>query len=205
VACVVCGPIEAGVRARVIASMQPERFIVATLPQSEWGLSFEGWRRKIKRFRFTLSEMFGEVEWAWTLERGHQNGSPHVNLLQRGPEKLPQAVLQERWGGIVNVKRIRGSQGAARYALKEAGRVSGYALKEAGGNLDDHLALNGGRLAHHSRGYFGGERVADVRKRLRGESEWEWHPEAVTQSGALETWARRASLLTDALRNRDGA
>ena len=183
--------------------MKPDRFIVATWPQEEWAdLPFERKRRKVNRFRQTLSEMFGAVEFGWTIEEGHKNGSPHVNILERGPAKLPQAVLQERWGGIVHVKRIR-SAGASKYAMKEAMRVTGYAVKESGTNLDEHLALNGGRLAHWSRGYFDGRRIGDVREALKSDSgsEWEWHPEAVTPSGVLETQDLRGKRLARSLRH----
>lgn len=206
-ACSVCGPLEAWVRARAIASADPARFIVATYPPGDWdGLTFEKHRAKVKRFRFTLEELFGPIQWAWTVEVG-AGGNPHINLLQKGPSKLPQPVLQAKWGGIVHVSRIKRASASGRYAMKEAMRVSGYALKEAGGKLDDHLRLNGGRLAHWSRGYFDGRRFDDVRRDLAGDSgsEWEWHPEQVTAEGVPETWASRGRMLSDALRSRSGA
>jgi hypothetical protein len=179
--CPTCGPIEAWQRARCIAAAVPQRFIVVTFPQAEWGLPFQAVRRKVKRYRQTIQDLYGSCEWAWTIERGAA-GNLHVNLLQKGPEKLPQRVLQERWGGIVHVQRIRSRGGASSYAMKEAMRVSGYAVKEATGRLDEHLELNGGRLAHWSRQYFDGRRIADVRSELRGESKWDWKPEAVALS-----------------------
>jgi hypothetical protein len=57
--------------------------------------------------------------------------------------------------------------------MKEARRVAGYTVKEATGDhgsLLEHLALNGGRAAHWSRGFLHGmtkrEALSDLRSQL---------------------------------------
>lgn len=87
----------------------------------------------------------------------------HVHALQHG-DFVPQAYLQERWGAIVHIEAIRQRQGAAAYALKEAGMVAGYAVKETATNLARHLDLNGGRAYHLSRRYFHGRSTREVER-----------------------------------------
>jgi hypothetical protein len=176
---------------------------VLTFPEHQWGLPFEAVRRRLKRQRFEWEAKFGgPIEMAWTIEKGAA-GNLHVNVLERGPSKLPQRELQRTWGGIVHIQRIKGGRGVAGYAMKEAMRVSGYSVKNAADHLGAHLELNGGRLAHWSRGYFDAP-VKVVRQRLASssEGEWEWRPEAVNECGVLETQVIRAERLVTALRNR---
>ena len=143
-------------------------------------MSWKQLRQKMRDYRRAMVAEYGAWEHAWTVERGKRNGMKHVNVLQKGPY-VPQRVLQRSWGGIVHVQRIGREPGhVAGYALKEARRVAGYSLKEAGAGLDEHLALNGGRLAHWSRNYFGGETLPEVRQRLMGNP----------SSAESEDWAR---------------
>lgn len=174
--CEHCGPVEAWWKSRIIAdggrTGPPERYIVLTMAPKSWPQL----RQKMRDLRRWGVQQFGAWEHAWTVEAGAKTGMRHVNVLQKGTY-VPQAQLQERWGAIVHVEAIHGVAGVAGYALKEARKVAGYALKDAHGGLHEHRALNGGRLVHLSRGYLGGERQAEVRKRLaseRQEEECEW-------------------------------
>lgn len=105
------------------------------------------------------------TEWAWTVERGAKTGMVHVHALQHG-DYIPQKDLQRLWGRIVHIKAIKGAQGAAGYAMKEASRVAGYAMKGTHESLLAHLQLNGGRGCHMSRRYLRGERTRDVERLL---------------------------------------
>lgn len=135
----------------------------------------------MRNYRRYLAKRGFSWEQAWTLEQGAA-GNLHVHVLQKG-DYVPQTVAQEVWGGIVNIKAVKGARGAAGYALKEAQRVSGYALKDADGDgLVGHLDLNGGRLVHLSRGYLGGETQAQVRARLV----------AAAREGEPDEWRRVA-------------
>jgi hypothetical protein len=168
-------------RARAIshggATGPPQRFIVLTLPPERWEMSWQQMRQKMRDYRRLMQRNYGVWEQAWTVETGKRNGMKHVNVLQKGPY-VPQAELQRRWGGIAHVQAIGRQPGAiAGYALKEALRVTGYSLKDAAASRDVHLALNGGRLAHWSRGYFGGQTYTEVRRQLLADSvsdgDWE--------------------------------
>lgn len=97
--------------------------------------------------------------WSWTLERNPKGTGYHAHVVQRGGY-VPQAVLQlacERGGaGIPYVNAIRAdTTGAQRYGLKTFG-ATGYGLKtfRAADDARDALALNHGRLEHHSRDFF---------------------------------------------------
>lgn len=167
--CEVCGPHEAWLRARMLsdggAAGPPERFFVMTLPPEKWQMEFKHMRQKMRDYRRIMAKRHGTYEHAWTVERGGKNGMLHVNVLQRGTY-IAQAEAQRTWGGRVHAQAIAGARGAAGYALKEATRVTGYAMKESGRSLEEHLELNGWRLAHWSRGYFGGDTAREVRARL---------------------------------------
>jgi hypothetical protein len=180
--CPVCGPLQALEWARVIshggATGPPERYAVLTLPESMWDMGWQPLRQKMRDYRRLLNHRSFEWEAAWTAEKGN-GGNLHVNALQKG-SYIPQAVLQDVWGGIVHIQRIRRRpHGVAGYVLKEARSVAGYALKNAG---DDeraaYLAMNGGRLAHMTRGYLGGETKASVLRALR------------EQTGEHDRWIR---------------
>lgn len=144
-------------RARVLAWANPTRF--ATLTQAP--LDWQACRQKVRKLALALRDDGYRVEWAWTVEAGSKTGMRHVHALQHG-DFIPQAHLQERWGRIVHIERIRGASGAATYALKEASRVAHYATKNARDDMAEHLALNGGRAYHLSRRYLRGLRTREV-------------------------------------------
>lgn len=167
--CEQCGPYEAKVRARIISdggrTGPPQRYFVHSLPPEQWNMEWARLRQKMRDYKRIMHKRHGEYEQAWTVERGKKRGMLHVNVLQKGTY-IDQDEAQRTWGGIVHAKAIKGARGVSSYALKEALTVTGYSLKEAGESLAAHLDLNGGRLVHLSRGYLGGDTMADVRARL---------------------------------------
>lgn len=156
-ACPWCGPRQARTRAAVLAWARPERFV--TLSQAP--LTWQPLRQKVRKLTMAVRAAGYRTEWAWTVERGSKTGMIHVHALQHG-DYIPQKELQRLWGRIVHIKAIKGAQGAAGYAMKEASRVAGYAMKGTHEALLGHLDLNGGRGCHMSRRYLRGERTRDV-------------------------------------------
>jgi hypothetical protein len=88
----------------------------------------------------------------------------HVHAIQHG-DYVKQAVLQDFWGGrIVDIRR--GDPAHAAYMSKAAGAVAQYQIKGAR-DLDNALSLNGGRLHHWSRGFFG-QPIREALREMRG-------------------------------------
>jgi hypothetical protein len=78
----------------------------------------------------------------------------HVHAIQHG-SFIKQRELQKMWGD--RIVDIRAVHDAAKYISKSAAMVSGYVGKGASDaqGLSIHLGLNGGRLHHWSRRFFG--------------------------------------------------
>lgn len=173
-ACIVCGPRKAKEKAAIVAWAKPERFLTFTLAPKDWQVL----RKKVRVLKATLRAAGYDCEWAWTVEEGKKTGMRHVHALQHG-SFIPQAELQDRWGAIVDIRKINAAAGAGKYALKEARRVAGYASKGAAAHLERHLALNGGRGIHISRGYLRGLTSPEVWKLLHpavGRHDWIFVP-----------------------------
>lgn len=135
-----------------------------TLTQApdEW----QALRQKVRKLCLRVRERGYAVEWAWTVERGSRTGMIHVHALQHG-DFIPQRELASMWNRRVDIRAIKSAHGAALYSLKEANRVAGYATKGARSNLDQHLALNGGRGYHMSRSYLRGLSTREVERIVR--------------------------------------
>jgi hypothetical protein len=95
--------------------------------------------------------------WGYFVERGSETGMVHCHVGQHGPRRIPKEALQDvahRVGaGWTRVERIRQGAGFASYVGKG---FASYVGK--GFHADDaaeNLRLNGGRLGHFSRGFFG--------------------------------------------------
>lgn len=125
-------------------------------------------RTRIKRLRQALKRLrVPSGEWSWTLEVNPAGTGYHAHAVQHGTY-IPQAALQEacaRAGcGIpyINVIRARADR-TARYGLKAFG-ATGYGLKtyRQSDGAFDALALNHGRLEHHTKNFFtiDGEKLA---------------------------------------------
>lgn len=168
--CPVCGPRKARRLAMAatwaLASEQTSqgRFITLTMPEDQWGMPWEQVRQKGRNFARYIRARGYAFEWFWTVERGSKNGALHLHALQHG-DYVPQALAQEVWGGIAHLEGIRHEDRVSKYVLKQAARVAGYAVKGAAAgdeSYEDHLDLNGGRVAHWSRGFFHGRKLDEA-------------------------------------------
>lgn len=180
--CTVCGPRKAEQKAALMTHalrhLPPGsrgRLVTLTQAPGDW----QARRKKVRVLALRLRERGYVLEWAWATERNPKGTGVHVHLVEHGPHKVPQDLLQDLWGRIVDIRAIR-RPAAGRYAVKEALSVCGYAVKgaTARGNLDGHLAINGGRAVHMSRGFLHGhtarEALAQLRRELAGGTEHEW-------------------------------
>jgi hypothetical protein len=172
--CAICGPRKAQQAAAVMtwALRQVEapsraRFFTLTLATQEW----PALRQKVRNARRLLVAEGYDWECAWAREAGGLNGMLHIHGCQHGRHKVPQDRLQELWGARVDIRAVKGLRdraGAATYTVKEALKVAGYTVKGTT-NLDEHLALNGGRPAHWSRGFLHGKTKREALTALRQE------------------------------------
>jgi hypothetical protein len=167
--CPVCLRIAAWRRSLASKYSDPEHFITLTLAGDDW----QTVRSRMKRLRHELVQELGEVEWVWTVEQNPRQTGHHVHAWQRG-DFLPQAELSKMarrrgMGERVDIRRWR--RGGERYGLKEA-----YAVKQAS-EAAHFLAMNGRRLTHQSRGYFGApvrEAEREAVRRERGADSLTW-------------------------------
>lgn len=172
--CTTCGPRKAQQSAAVMtwALRQVEapsraRFVTLTLAEQDW----PALRQKVRDARRLLVKQGYDWEWGWAREAGTKTGMLHLHGVQHGRHKVPQDRLQDLWGARVDIRAVRGlwdKSGAAAYTVKEALSVAGYATKGTG-NLAAHLALNGGRPAHWSRGFLHGKTKREALTSLRAE------------------------------------
>lgn len=95
--------------------------------------------------------------WGTFVERGSDTGMVHCHVGQHGPRRIPKEALQDvahRVGaGWTRVERIRQGAGFASYVGKGFASYVGKGFHEA--SAEENLRLNGGRLGHFSRGFFG--------------------------------------------------
>lgn len=174
--CPVCLSRAAWRRSLAIQWAQPERFITLTQVGEDW----QTIRGRVKAWKWAAAQEFGGVELVYVVERNPRGTGHHVHAWQRGPY-MPQARLSElaqTYGMGARVDIRRWESGGEAYALKEA-----YAVKDAI-RAESYLAMNGGRLTHQSRGFFGGpvrevERAAVAAK--LGEDSHRWHIVSVAE------------------------
>lgn len=176
--CPTCGPRKAEQAAAIMTWSIREaarlgtrcRFVTLTNAPADW----QRRRKKVRVMReWARRELGVEWEFGWATEVGKDVRTlPHVHGIEHGAEKIEQAALQERWGGIIDIRLVR-TPAVGVYAVKDALRVAGYTVKGATGDqaaLVAHLDLNGGRAAHWSRGFLHGltkrEALAQARAEL---------------------------------------
>jgi hypothetical protein len=132
------------------AEVGRSRFITLTLADPDW-------QRRRGEMRDLARRLRGagyRCEWIWTTEAGSRSGMIHVHAVQFG-DYVKQAVLQDMWGGRrVDIRAAGVRHGT--YISKSAGAVANYISKGGAAHLDEALSLNGGRLHHWSRGFWGG-------------------------------------------------
>lgn len=151
--CSTCGVARARVRARLITERcrteKHPRFITLTEAPDDW----QARRNQVRDLARRLRGDGVRCEWVWVTERGSKTGMIHVHAIQHG-DYVPQRDLERLWGGRrVDIRTAAPRHGE--YISKTAARVAGYVGKTAVEHLDDALTLNGGRLHHWSRGFFG--------------------------------------------------
>lgn len=147
-------------------------------------------RNRVKAFAYEVRQQVGALDMVWNVERNPRGTGHHVQAWQRG-DFLDQRDLSRLAQGFGMGKRVhitRWKGGGERYALKEA-----YAVKQTE-QAETFLAMNGGRLTHQTRGYFGGPvRLAEkqaVRAEL-GEPTETWVVASVAELDAALGKARR--------------
>lgn len=151
--CARCGLNRARVRARLITERSRQcahsRFLTLTNAPAGW----QERRCQIRDLARRIRSDGLRCEWVWTTERGGKTGMVHVHAIQWG-DYLPQGQLQDLWGGRrVDIRSAQPRHGE--YISKAASAVANYVGKGAAADLDAALDLNGGRLHHWSRGFFG--------------------------------------------------
>ncbi|HEY9290576.1 MAG TPA: hypothetical protein VIP98_04775 [Microlunatus sp.] len=186
-ACAKCGPRKAmqaaAIAAWAIRHADRGRFVTLTLAPEDW----QQRRQKVRDLRRLLRGRGYDWETAWTTEAGKETGMLHVHALQHG-SYVPQSHLQEVWRARVDIRKVE-TGGVAQYVTKDALKVAGYVVKGATAEHDglaDHLALNGGRAMHSSRGFLHGldkrGALADLRTELAAGMPHDWHLELWDES-----------------------
>lgn len=151
--CQLCGVNRARVRARLVTercrTVEHPRFLTLTNAPDDW----QQRRCQVRDLARRLRSDGLETQWIWVTERGHKTGMVHVHAIQWG-DYIPQAQLQELWGGRrVDIRSAQPRHGE--YISKSAGKVASYVSKGGRDDLEAALDLNGGRLHHWSRGFWG--------------------------------------------------
>lgn len=169
--CTYCGPRLARRRAALMtwACRHADRARLVTLTQLprqgaelDWDATRWQMRDLTRRIRTTH-----RWECAWSVERNPRGTGFHLHAIQFG-DYLPQRDLSDLWGSRrVDIRAVRGLAGAE-YVVKDVARV-GYSLKTAHEDIWAHLALNGGRGCHWTRGFLHGHRLREAESLMRAE------------------------------------
>lgn len=151
--CPTCGINRARIRARLVTErcrqVEHPRFITLTKAPQDW----QQRRGQVRDLARRLRGDGYRCDWIWVTEPNPKGTGYHVHLVQHG-DYVPQRELQALWGGRrVDIRSAQPRHGE--YISKSAARVASYVGKSGSVDLDAALSLNGGRLHHWSRGFFG--------------------------------------------------
>jgi hypothetical protein len=115
-------------------------------------------------------------EWVIHVEPNPKETGFHGHAWHRGdfiPKAALQAASHAAGAGWTRIEAIRTAKGASAYGLKGLG----YGLKgTTDGSAAEYLRVNGGRLTHQSRGFFGGLPVREAER------------QAVSEDGECDVW-----------------
>lgn len=132
----------------------PDRARFITLTTSEPLGDWDEWRLALKVFRRNLDRHGVAGEMLYVRENGSENGMEHTHIVQTGPRKIPKEVLDAAWPyGWTQIEKARE---AVDYVGKQALRYVGKGA-DARETIQEHMTINGGRAAHWTRGFFGGQ------------------------------------------------
>lgn len=191
--CVQCGPRKARSKAGLMtwAAREADRARLVTLTQlptdQNGELDWQRARHQVRDLLYRIRQDYPAFQMGWAIERNPGETGFHAHGVQHG-QYVPQRVLQERWGGrIVDIRQIR-RPAAATYAMKDAVSVAGYLVKHGRENFDGlqaHLAVNGHRAAHFTRGFLHGLNSREAAKAMSAERNdgevLTWHMELADQ------------------------
>lgn len=159
--CLACLPRLARRRTMAITAVRPARMIRLSLVanrEDEHVCSIA--LTRINRTRSNLRRKgLDPGEWTWTIEQNPNGTGYHAHCLQTGsymPQSTLQSACESAGAGIPFINAItRQGPWSSRYGLKGFG-ADGYGLKtfRSTGSALRSLEINGGRLEHHSRGFF---------------------------------------------------
>jgi hypothetical protein len=159
--CAYCLPLNARRRAEAMRWAGVRRSITITEVADRDAATEDAWqqaRRKVNRVReYLLRKSVDPGSWGYFVERGAESGMVHVHVGQNGKNAVPKGALQEaahRAGaGWTRVESIRQGKGFSQYVGKGFSAYVGKGFTAEDGQ--ENLHLNGGRLGHFSRGFFG--------------------------------------------------
>jgi hypothetical protein len=159
--CSFCLEKQARLRQVAAAVSLPERMIGISLIADETSsMPIKQARARMQDIRQGLKRRNQPMgEYCWTIEHNPRGTGYHTHMLQRGGyirQSLLQSACESAGAGIPYIKAIKGAeQTVAGYGLKGF-QASGYGYKGFGDDslARDALAMNGGRLDHHSRAFY---------------------------------------------------
>jgi hypothetical protein len=159
--CQACLPRRARRRTLAITAVQPYRMIrLSLVADSEDEEPWTTARKRINRTRSVLRRNGQDPgEWTFTIERNPKSTGFHAHCLQSGlyiAQSTLQSASKSAGAGIPYINAIkRPGMWSSQYGLKGFG-ADGYGLKtyRSIGSQHEALRINGGRLEHHSKGFF---------------------------------------------------
>lgn len=208
--CAICGARKARSKAALLtwACRQPvvweeknrPRLVTFTqLPTNEDGtLNFQRARGQIRDTLYRLRQDYPRFEMGWSVEQNPRKTGFHAHGIQHG-QYVPQKAIATAWGDRrVDIRALSRPE-ASQYAIKEATKACGYILKngrEDFTRLQGHLAINGGRAVHLTRGFLHGLTSRDALQAMRSEMEAEpltWSLVAVDAERYPQLFSERAA------------
>lgn len=151
------------------------RKIDLTLVPDDW----QSARMQVRDFARRVREHHN-FEWCWAIEPNPRGTGHHLHAVSHG-DFLPWRQLRDLWGGRrIHIEEVQGD--AVGYVQKCAKAV-GYSAK----NAMAHLAVNGGRCVHMSRGYLHGLSSREVLRLLASDRKWQrlWGGKTIDRSCKL--------------------